>query len=86
MIELRIQIEDIDYSKAADYVMPAISGKLTGKAAKAALAMLPQKAKDDLAVELLNRYKPEIKKAIEGKAAEKEITIKIVGIDIENMG
>lgn len=65
-------------------IASAVLGRAKGLpagAAKAALDILPQKAKDELAVACLNHYSDELSKLMVELARQKDISVSVEGIE-----
>lgn len=56
--------------------------ELSAGAAKAALNALPQSMKDELAATCLNRYSREVSRIIADIAAQKNIPVKVEGVEV----
>lgn len=72
-------------SGSAHPIASLLLGKATGlstTAAKAALEVLPQGMKDDLAAACLNHYSAEISQAIANLAAQKDIYLCVEGVGV----
>jgi len=102
MIEIKIQIDEIDYSGAAELALDLLEKKMKKGsntnifstlftktkgasllAAKAALKVLPQSKKDELAVELLRHYKEDIATILYRELAKKNLDVTISSINID---
>lgn len=55
---------------------------LSGPAAKAALEILPQETKDELAAACLNHYSADISKLMMDMARQKNIDIRLEGVEV----
>lgn len=72
-------------STSANPIISLVLGKTKGlpaKAAKAALDVLPQETKDELAVACLNHYSEEIAKLMASMAQQKGIKVQVDGVEV----
>lgn len=72
-------------SKSANPIVSLVMGKTKGlpaNAAKAALDVLPQETKDELAVACLNHYSEEIARLMTSMAQQKGIKVQVDGVEI----
>ncbi len=74
MIELKLQVSEIDYES----LLRLFGGSL-GTAAVAAARMLPESAKEELAVKYLNAGAPRLCEKAEQMVAERGLRMKITG-------
>lgn len=98
MMEVRIKIDAVDYAAAVDALMPLLLDKvssgtnplrflgrikgLSATAAKAALDVLPQGTKDELAAACLNRYSEEISQAATNLAKQKNLNVNVQSVEV----
>ncbi len=104
VLEIRIKIEDIDYSKVVAKLLPIAlnsaknsedssaimhlmsrMGGLTTGAAKAAIALMPQSAREHLAVTALNNHSGEIVKLLEGLAGDNGIDLILGSLKVRSV-
>lgn len=101
MIEVKINISEVDYSAAADVLMPVLLDRLSASASplaslalgrakgvsasavKAALEVLPQETKDELAAACLNHYSGEISKLMVTMAQQKGLKVQVTGVEVK---
>jgi len=72
-------------STSSSPIVKILLGKLkgmSGPAAKAALDMLPQETKDELAVTCLNHYRGEISKLLVSMAQQKGIKVQVENVEV----
>lgn len=72
-------------SDSSSPIVKILVGKLkgmSGPAAKAALDMLPQETKDELAAACLNHYSEEISKLMVSVAQQKGIKVQVEGVEV----
>lgn len=72
-------------STSANPIVSLVLGKAKGlpaSTAKAALDMLPQETKDELAAACLNHYSEEIAKLMTDMAQQKGITVRVEGVEV----
>lgn len=72
-------------SASSNPIMKIMLGKLkglSGPAAKAALDMLPQETKDELAAACLNHYSEEIAKLVVNLAEKKGIDVQVDSVEV----
>ena len=74
MMELKLMVSEIDY----EAVVRLFAGSL-GPTAAAAARMMPESAKEELAVKYLNASAGKLSEKAESMAAEKGIRVKISG-------
>lgn len=72
-------------SDSSSPIVKILVGKLkgmSGPATKAALDMLPQETKDELAAACLNHYSEEISKLMVSVAQQKGIKVQVEGVEV----
>ncbi|MDE6589398.1 MAG: hypothetical protein K2K53_03425 [Oscillospiraceae bacterium] len=72
-------------SSSSSPIVKILLGKLkglSGPAAKAALDMLPQETKDELAAACLNHYSEEISKLMVNVAQQKGINVQVENVEV----
>ena len=94
-MELRIQIDELDYGEVAAQILPMLpegvdglgGGLLSGAKKNPALVKgivnaMPQKKKEELAISLVNRHSDKIMKLITRAAAEQGVTVKVSNLRV----
>lgn len=89
-MELRIQIDDLDYGELAAQLLPLLpegidglgSGLLSGAKKNPALVKglvnaMPQKKKEELVISLINRHSERIMKGLTKAAASRGVAVKV---------
>ena len=61
------------------------NSSLSAKVAKAALSVLPQNKKDEIAVAIIEKYKDELEKSLLDFASEKSISFRLEEIQISSV-
>lgn len=100
MIEIRVQLDEIDYTGIAELAMPIIKEKLgengdgflsglVGKripsfALGSLMKFLTPKQKDEIALKLINKYEAKIAELLEKTASEHGVSLKIKGVSAKN--
>lgn len=72
-------------STSANPIVSLVLGKAKGlpaSTAKAALDMLPQETKDELAVACFNHYSEEIAKLMTDMVQQRGITVRVEGVEV----
>ncbi len=76
MIELKLYISEIDYEAA---IQKLAGTGMAGSAAVMAVKVLPDNAKEELAVKYMNASAPKVQAKIEQVAADKGLHMKVSG-------
>ena len=76
MIQLKLNVSDVDY----DAVIRALGGKgKAGEAFSMLTGMLPDDAKEEFAVDMINSNARELETALEASAAKQGIRLRLSG-------
>lgn len=100
MVEIKITLDEIDYSGIAEVILPIVQekyadrlagfggllkdAKLPASVVSAALSAMPQHVKDELAVYLVNKYEDKIISTIEKTADDRGIRLNVLALDVNN--
>lgn len=83
MIELKINVSNVDY----DAVIRLLGGSgMTGNAVSMLSGMLPDSAKEEFAVDLINANARELESMLEAAAAERGIRLNLSGAKASVIG
>lgn len=92
MVELKVQLDEIDYSSIAEMALPIMKEKLKGStvgsmidnvpasALNGFLKFIPQDKKDEIVIGIVNQYEDRIIRFLEKAAADKGVNVKVKGV------
>ncbi|MBO4854668.1 MAG: hypothetical protein J5482_05990 [Oscillospiraceae bacterium] len=101
MIELKILVDEIDYSSLTDVLVPLLAksmkdgkGGILGEVlaknpdtavsmARTILSKISQEKKDELLMQMMDKYRNELLHAVEKALAEHAIQLKLCGFSVE---
>ncbi len=83
MVELTIQLDEIDYDALLERLLPELrrSGKPAAALAAGMLQKLPDTAKDQVAVELINANREALSSFVEQGAAQYGVPGRVVSVE-----
>ncbi len=101
MFEIRVVVDEVDYNKLADFLLPIIADSLEAKGSvlsiiaknrnslsgfvKQTLDSMPQEKKNELLLQLFNEKRELVLSKINEKAAKENLGVKLLDIDAKQI-
>ena len=101
MFEIRVVVDEVDYNKLADFLLPIIADSLEAKGGvlsiiaknrnslsgfvKQTLDSMPQEKKNEFLLQLFNEKRELVLSKINEKAAKENLGVKLLNIDAKQI-